>query len=147
VLESIAGHEHRPRPELLATAGRTAEVKALSWQAVPVFHGLGIHAELARSISGPSPLLRKLEALLPYASAEAGQPARPPDAPGLAALLRHARDLAGDLDHLMPQATLFATPEHAGDPPRCLPPTGRSIDRDPHRLPPAGRQRGPGMTR
>jgi transcriptional regulator with XRE-family HTH domain len=36
--------------ELLAAAGRTAEVKALSRQTVPVFHGLGLHAEARRAL-------------------------------------------------------------------------------------------------
>jgi transcriptional regulator with XRE-family HTH domain len=36
--------------ELLATAGRTAEVKALSQQTVPVFRKLGIHAEAQRAL-------------------------------------------------------------------------------------------------
>jgi transcriptional regulator with XRE-family HTH domain len=36
--------------ELLAGAGRTAEVKALSRQTLPVFHALGIHAEAQRAL-------------------------------------------------------------------------------------------------
>ena len=36
--------------ELLAAAGRAAEVKALSRQAVPVFQGLGIHAEAQHAL-------------------------------------------------------------------------------------------------
>jgi transcriptional regulator with XRE-family HTH domain len=36
--------------ELLAASGRTAEVKALSRQTVPVFQGLGIHAEAQRAL-------------------------------------------------------------------------------------------------
>ncbi len=36
--------------ELLAAAGRAAEVKALSRQTVPVFHALGIHAEAQRAL-------------------------------------------------------------------------------------------------
>ncbi|HEY6320776.1 MAG TPA: hypothetical protein VJA16_04375, partial [Thermoanaerobaculia bacterium] len=36
--------------ELLAAAGQTAEVKALSRQTVPMFRALGIHAEAQRAL-------------------------------------------------------------------------------------------------
>jgi hypothetical protein len=58
-----------------------------------------------------SPLLRRLEALLPYARAEAGPPAPAPKVPDVAGLLHRAQDLAERLHELMREAARLATPE------------------------------------
>jgi hypothetical protein len=58
-----------------------------------------------------SPLLRRLEALLPYARPEAGPLAPPPQAPDIAALLLHVQDLVARLNDLLGEAARPATPE------------------------------------
>jgi hypothetical protein len=74
-----------------------------------------------------SPLLRRLEALLPYARPEAGPPAPPPQAPDVAALLLRVQDLAERLIDLMGQAARPATPESAHSPAQSPAPSpGRS---------------------
>jgi hypothetical protein len=60
-----------------------------------------------------SPLLRRLEALLPYARAEAGAAAPPRTTPEIAALLRRAQDLAEELQEFMGQTARIPTPADA----------------------------------
>jgi hypothetical protein len=57
-----------------------------------------------------SPLLRRLEALLPYARAEAGAAAPPRTTAEIAALLRRAQDLAEQLQEFMREAARIPTP-------------------------------------
>jgi hypothetical protein len=63
-----------------------------------------------------SPLLRRLEALLPYARPETDPPAPPPKAPDVAALLLRVQDLMERLDDLMGEAPRPAAPERAHSP-------------------------------
>jgi len=66
-----------------------------------------------------SPLLRRLEALLPYARAEGGAAAPPRTTPEIAALLRRAQDLAEELQEFMGQRAHIPTPADAHrQPPR-----------------------------
>jgi hypothetical protein len=58
-----------------------------------------------------SPLLRRLEALLPYVRPEAGPPSPPLEAPDVADLLHRARDLAEQLNQLIQEAARLAPPE------------------------------------
>jgi hypothetical protein len=64
-----------------------------------------------------SPLLRRLEALLPYARAEAGAAAPPRTTAEIAALLRRAQDLAEQLQEFMREAARIPTPADAHRPP------------------------------
>jgi hypothetical protein len=73
-----------------------------------------------------SPLLRRLEALLPYARPEAAPPAPRLETPDVADLLHRARDLAEQLSQLMQEAARLATPEGG---PRPAPSDGRSRSR------------------
>ena len=70
-----------------------------------------------------SPLLRRLEALLPYIHPEAGPPAPPLEPPDVADLLHRARDLAKQLDRLIQEVARLATPERGQRP---APSDGRS---------------------
>jgi hypothetical protein len=63
-----------------------------------------------------SPLLRRLEALLPYVRAEAGPPAPAASAPEVAALLQRAQDLAEQLNDFMGEAARIAASEGAQRP-------------------------------
>jgi hypothetical protein len=57
-----------------------------------------------------SPLLRRLEALLPYARAEAGAAAAPRTTAEIAPLLRRAQDLAEQLQEFMREAARIPMP-------------------------------------
>jgi hypothetical protein len=70
-----------------------------------------------------SPLLRRLEALLPYARAEAGPLAPAAKVPDVVGLLHRAQDLVERLDELMREAARLATPEGGQ---RAAPTDGRS---------------------
>jgi hypothetical protein len=64
-----------------------------------------------------SPLLRRLEALLPYARAEAGAAAPPRTMVEMAVLLRRAQDLAEQLQEVIRDAAWIPTPADAHKPP------------------------------
>ena len=64
-----------------------------------------------------SPLLRRLEALLPYARSETGAAVPPPTTVEIAGLLRRAQDLAEQLQEVMREAARIPTPADGHKPP------------------------------